>query len=188
MKFYRIIPDASLSHEEKEGNAVSVNLNNPVVDLQGVDTSFSDGIVPIIDGSVLDTNDPIIIAKYKNNLQVLKKRVLRDGFISQFRLIREDNFFPYDWMWRVNSNHTTYEYAKSKLSYSLRMAEVRSRISPSSSFGFAIPGDTEAETKEMSKLDSFFGQVYEPTKFRSTKHFTINTGKSTCINNIWIYN
>lgn len=177
MNLYRIILKARLSHQEKEGNVVHMNLNDPVVQLQREEDSyhFSD-VVSVVDDGVLDTSDPVTIAKYKSNLKLLKDRVLESGSIDQFRLIREDDFFPYDWIWRVNSNQTNREYAKSKLAYSLRMAEVRNRIgTTNSSFGFAIPGDADIENQEAAKLAPHFGQVYEPTKFRSTKHFTINT-------------
>ena len=166
MNLYRIIPNVFLSRKEKEGEIVAMNLNDPFIQLQRDAISLT----------VLDTSDLDAIAKYKSNLRILKNKALMDGSIDQFRLIREDDFFPCDWLWRVNSKNTTREYAKSKLAYSLRMAEARSRVqSSSSSFGFAIPGDTEKENQEAAKLDPHFGQIYEPTKFRSTKHFTINT-------------
>ena len=180
MNLYRIIQNAFLSRHEKEGVIENVNFYQPVVQLKREEVSFSsDEVVPLVEEGVLDTNDPLTIAKYKSNLQVLKEEVLKRGKMEEFRLIREDNLFPYDWKWRVNSEDTYREYARSKFSYALRMAEARRRVSlrnpqGEKSLGFDIPTDSDEESREASMLGSRFGQIYEPAKFRSTKHFTIN--------------
>ena len=137
-----------------------------------------DSVVNITDQDVLDTNDPVNVAKYKSNLKILINETKKCGYIDQFRLIREDDFFPKDWIWRVASKDTEREFAKSKLVYELRMAKVRDILKKKHGhmdLGFDIPFSSEEEKEELEKIDSLYGKVFEPVKYRSTKHFTINT-------------
>ena len=180
MNLYRILKNGVLSRKEKEGIIKNISLEEPVVSLKREEVSFSsEEIVSLTEvGEVLDTEDALTIAKYKSNLRNLIRDVKEKGEVSEFRLIREDDFFPYDWKWRVNSKDTAREYAKSSLAYTLRMNEARRRLSEKKSNAgvlFPVPFQQEEEYQEALQLDSHYGQVYEPVKFRSTKHFTINT-------------
>ena len=76
--------------------------------------SFSD--------EVLDTNSRETIEKFKHNLEILIRRAKEKGKVDKFMLIREDDYFPYDWKWRVLSPNTNLEKVSTSLSYELRKA------------------------------------------------------------------
>ena len=120
--------------------------------------------------------DPMMIAKYKNNLRLLVESAKKKGRIDEFRLIREDNLFPYDNLWRINSEETYRELAPSTFAFELRMAKAKSFLKrDNTDYGFEIPVDEERVKEETRKLDKNYGKIYEPVKYRSTKHFTVNT-------------
>lgn len=175
MNVYRILKNGKLTRESKEGTILRSNFDEAVVSLEKEEEIVPEH-VEFMD--VLDTNDPAMIQRYKENLEHLAAQVKQDGYFSNFRLIREDNQFPYDWKWRVSSRETYRELAKSHLCYTLRMAEANHRLKEKNftpEFSFEIPARTHDINEEISKLGPFYGRVYEPVKFRSTKHFTINT-------------
>lgn len=141
------------------------------------------GIERIDDNGLIDTNNQKMIDAYRSNLRVLADEVLRSRKIDKFKIIREDNFFPYDSMWRVNSRDTYLEYAKSRIAFAIRSAVKEERIMKmknikiDKSLGFSIPIRLTEEEKNIidASIDPLLGFVLEPVKFRSTKHFTINT-------------
>lgn len=138
----------------------------------------SDTIVSISNQEVLDADDPVNIAKCKSNIRYLISKAKECGYIDQFRLIREDDFFPNDWLWRVASKDTGREFAKSRIASELRMAKVSDNLKKKHGqmdLGFDIPFSRDEEIEELGKIDLLYGRIYEPYKFRSTKHFTINT-------------
>lgn len=57
----------------------------------------------IVESGILDTENPISIEKYKRNLAKLVEKAKRDQSVSKFFLIRNDDFFPEGYYWRVNS-------------------------------------------------------------------------------------
>lgn len=135
--------------------------------------SFSD--------EVLDTESKVSIQKFQHNLKILVQKAKEKGKIDKFMLIREDDFFPTDWEWRVNSKNTNLEKEPTSLSCELRKAYAleQSGIDPFIElFGMKIPNGSTSDEKTMealSKVDRTYGNVLLPSRFRSTKHFTINT-------------
>jgi len=105
----------------------------------------SNKIINITNNNILDTDDKVTIAKFKHNLKILYKELEEKNKIDKFVIIREDNFYPYNNEWLVNSKETEYEEYNQALSIQLK--------------------------KRIQKNTS----IYMPTHFRSTKHFTINT-------------
>lgn len=175
MDIYKILSNGIFSRKSKTGTIQGMSFE-PVVSLRREEFS-SDVIVPI-SNEILDTEDSLMIEKYRSNLKILIDKAFKEGKVDNFRLIREDDFFPYDWVWRVNSIDTGREYAKSTLAYTLRMEEARNHLKQKygeTPYYFEIPFSSEEELQEAKKLGKNFGKVYEPVKFRSTKHFTINT-------------
>ena len=78
-------------------------------------------LAPFTD-EVLDTNSRENIEKFKHNLEILIKRAKEKGKVDKFMLIREDDFFPDDWEWRVLSKNTNLEKVATSLSCEIRKA------------------------------------------------------------------
>lgn len=138
-------------------------------------TFESDEIVSLSADNFIDATDPMNIAKYKNNLRLLVEEAKRTQQISQFMIIRNDNFLPNDWIWSVASKNTGMEY-HTLLSYEIRCELIRKKYqSKNENKLFDIPLDDQTLNQELSKIDKSIGKILQPVRFRSTKHFTINT-------------
>ena len=93
--------------------------------LQEIDETYQpmelpeDELVTFSD-EVLDTNSRESIAKFKHNLEILMKRAKEKGKVDKFMLIREDDFFPDGWEWRVLSKNTNLEKVCTRLSYEIK--------------------------------------------------------------------
>ena len=133
--------------------------------------SFSD--------EILDTNSRETIEKFKHNLKILMKKAKEKGKVDKFMLIREDDVFPYDWEWRVLSPNTNLEKVSTSLSYELRKAYALEQkgINPYNEImGMNIPNKTyDQPIQAISNVDKTLGNILLPSRFRSTKHFTVNT-------------
>lgn len=133
--------------------------------------SFSD--------EILDTNSRETIEKFKHNLEILIKRAKEKGKVDKFMLIREDDFFPDGWEWRVLSKNTNLEKVCTRLSYELRKAYALEQkgINPYSEImGINIPNESyEQPIQDIVDEDKTLGDILLPSRFRSTKHFTVNT-------------
>lgn len=129
---------------------------------------------------VLDTESRENIEKFKHNLAILVKKAKEAGKIDKFVLIREDDFFPDDWEWRVLSKNTNLEKVHTDLSLQLK-EEYALKQSGLSKYrevnGIKMPNlITQDQIYEaLSKVDKMFGAILLPSRFRSTKHFTVNT-------------
>lgn len=128
---------------------------------------------------VIDTTSKVSIQKFKHNLEILMKETKEKGKIDKFVAIREDDFFPDDWVWRVSSKNTNLERTNLYLSNELRKAYAleQSTIEPFIEImGIKVPNASNDEIWEaMSKVDKYLGSILLPSRFRSTKHFTVNT-------------
>lgn len=136
-------------------------------------------IVPLVENGVLDASSKTSEEKFKHNLQVLVNKAKKTGKIDKFMLIREDNFFPHGWKWDVLSKNTNLEKENTALSFELRKAYAlrEAGIEPYTEiFGTIIPNNSSEKINEaLSKVDKTIGNFAFPSKFRSTKHFTVNT-------------
>ena len=112
-------------------------------------------IVPFSNEEVLDADSRASEDKLKHNLDILIKQAKEKGKLDKFMIIREDNFFPHGWQWDVLSKDTNIESKCTKLSLAVKMA-------------YAM---RDAD----SKMDRTIGNLLLPSRFRSTKHFTVNT-------------
>lgn len=157
-------------------------------------TFESDNIVKITSDQVLDTSDPMNIAKYKNNLKLLVEDAKKAGLVDKFMVIRNDDFFPYDWQWRVASKDTAIELPKSSFSYQLRRelaikkAGYDSDISAKDSFFNDIFVPEDEIRNQLSMMGENVGRIASPVHFRSTKHFTVNTPLSYTGEYNWVDN
>lgn len=134
--------------------------------------SFSD--------EILDTTSTASLKKFEHNLEILIKRAKQTGKIDKFVLIRQDDFFPTDWEWRVLSKNTNLEKECTSLSYELKKAYALEQIGIEPYLeikGMKVPTTShEQTTQALSQIDDkTFGSVLLPSRFRSTKHFTVNT-------------
>lgn len=138
---------------------------------------FSEDLTQISMETFIDTTDPLNIAKYKNNLRLLEERTLATGDIAKFMIIRNDDFLPEDWIWRVASKDTGIEYGGSQFTYDMRMEFASKSIGHKDNLLFDIPmPDEEEKMQEVLKnIDKSYATLYRPVHFRSTKHFTVNT-------------
>lgn len=134
-------------------------------------------LVSLVQDGVLDTSDRMVIAKYINNLKLLVEKAKQEGKINQFITIRNDEFFPHNWEWTINSKDTGIEKVGSNLSYELKreVAIDELGIAKNSPFGIPMPSDDKKINEKMTELDKHLGMAYVPVHFRSTKHFTVNT-------------
>lgn len=169
------------SKEELSAESKSVSYTStrgiPVVE----NYAFPDGTIVEMDDEVLDVTSPKNIAKFKHNLSVLMTDAKQKGRIDNFYLIREDNIFPTNWEWNASSDQTTLEPIVTTLSQELRKAYAIEQAGLNSYIeidGMAIPDlePTDEEEKEaLEKVDKTLGAILMPSRFRSTKHFTVNT-------------
>ena len=188
MNFFKFIRNHRLV-KEKSNKIKKITSDIPSIKHaieQPVEISFeADSIVSISENNFLDTTTPLAIAMYKNNLKLLIEYTKQRGFVDKFMLVRDDDNFPYDWEWRVSSKNTCIEKINSYLSYMLRQSIARKNLGIDDD-SFWIPVDEKLFNEEMSKIDKMLGSVFMPAKFRSTKHFTVNTplaytGEYNCV-------
>lgn len=164
---------------DKEVKPLDTKQTAPKQEEPYVPLDLPEGEIVSFDDEVLDTESRASIDKFKHNLEVLVNQAKEKGKVDKFMIIREDDFFPEDWQWRVLSKETNLEKVSTRLSYEVRKAYAleQSGIEPYRDFmGTKIPNATYDETlKAMSKVDKTIGSVLMPSRFRSTKHFTVNT-------------
>ena len=110
----------------------------------------SNELLELSNNNIIDTTNEETIAKFKHNLKVLYNNLNQTNKIDKFVTIREDNFYPYNSEWIVNSKDTSYE----EVNYALTLV-LKERINKTNT------------------------SIYMPARFRSTKHFTINTPLGT---------
>lgn len=137
-------------------------------------------LVPFTD-EILDINSRENVEKFKHNLQILISQAKAKGRIDKFMIIREDDFFPNDCEWRVLSKNTNLELENISLSYELRVARALEKNGIERFMNIRgqrkrIPRPLSSKENEvLSTLDKTEGAVLLPSRFRSTKHFTVNT-------------
>lgn len=122
-------------------------------------------IETITENNIIDTTKEENINKYKNNLNILINRIKEKGCIDKFVIIRNDDYFPKDFKWKVNSKYTNGEY-RTFLRYHKEIT--------SNKKGFFLFSNKEEVKYINEELKLFY-----PLEFRSTKHFTVNTALST---------
>ncbi len=170
-KIFRRNNNKQLDEKETVKQLPTPEINEPIELPKDELVSFSD--------EVLDTTSKVSVEKFKHNLEVLIKKAKETGKVDKFMLIREDDFFPTDWEWKVLSEDTNLEKECTTLSTVLRKkyALEKSGIAPHiTKNGIKIPRASHEQTMQaLSQIDNTFGSVLLPSKFRSTKHFTINT-------------
>ena len=173
MNIFKILKNFIVCKEESNkfiNENITLNIeNNDIVEFS------SDTVVPISVDGYINTNDKYSLAKYTSNLRLLANKAYSDGEVSSFKIIRNDDFFPIDYKWSVNSKNTGIELNGSAFTYELRhaYAEKLADVSYNDPFGIKLPASKVEEI--FSNLDKHIGRFYAPVMFRSTKHFTINT-------------
>lgn len=128
-------------------------------------------IETITKDNIIDTTDLDNVEKYKHNLELLIKEAKEKGFIDKFALIRNDDFYPYNDEWIINSEYTNDEF-RSLGSIPKRNNEP---VVKKGFFGLF----KKKEEIDISKLEYDNVYFYHPVEFRSTKHFTVNTSLGT---------
>lgn len=128
---------------------------------------------------ILDVSSRAAEDKLKHNLNILIKQAKEKGKLDKFMIIREDDFFPHGWQWDVLSNDTNLESTCTSLSLELRKAfALREAGIEKYKENFGIKYSTltkEQEYDALKKINKKVGNFLLPSKFRSTKHFTVNT-------------
>ena len=121
----------------------------------------------ISENNFIDTKSSESIEKYKRNLEYLISQAREKNKIDKFVIIRSDDFFPDDYLWRPNSKYTNYEFRT--LVNLCKYSTI-----PSGRKGFISSIFKRKEViSEHSEIETI--SLCYPVKFRSTKHFTINT-------------
>lgn len=138
---------------------------------------FIDGkIMNITENGVIDTNSYKAIEIYKHNLEVLVNEALEKGHVDKFFIIREDDFFPVNFEWNITSADTNFEKTNLPISSEIRKEIVIERKGLNREVnGMILPISQDEIIEGMKDIDKEFGNVYLPSHFRSTKHFTVNT-------------
>lgn len=140
-----------------------------------------EGEIVSFDDEVLDTTSRATKEKLKHNLEVLTKKAKEEGKVDKFKIIREDDFFPDDWEWGLLSKDTNFEmYNLSFLANELRTSYALEKYGKPESVKGKRRKDQNSFSKNeideaLSHVDKNLGKVLLPSKFRSTKHFTVNT-------------
>ena len=138
--------------------------------------AFKNAILKIENDGYLDTTNANSLERFKHNIKILIEKAKKDKKIDKFMIIRTDNFFPVDWEWTVASRNTNIEKVVFALSNELRVKLALDKSKIKSQFnGINIPIANDKLNNLMSDIDKYIGAVYLPVKYRSTKHFTINT-------------
>lgn len=133
-------------------------------------------LVTIVKDGFLDTTLEESQRGLKYNISVLVEKAKKEKKIENFMIIREDDFFPVDWEWRVASKNTGVEKESFVLSRELRTEVALSNANIKTEFnGFSIPVSNKVTNELSKKIDVDLGTINMPMRFRSTKHFTINT-------------
>lgn len=125
----------------------------------------------ISNNNIIDTTSDINIEKYKENLSKLIEQSKEKRQLDKFVIIRNDDFFPENYEWRVNSRYTNGEY-RNLIRYTAPKDE------PIKKSFFDIIFKRKSKEKEEVKEDVNQEEIlmlYYPVEFRSTKHFTVNT-------------
>ncbi len=148
-------------------------------ELEEIDESLfmTDDLLELSVDGVLDTNSKLAIRKMKHNMKILADRVRSEGKVSNFMLIRDDDFFPYDWEWRVNSKDTCIEKEQISLSRCVKeqYAMEQDNLIVVLDNGVMMPPSKDKLDAALAKVDKHMTSIKVPTHFRSTKHFTVNT-------------
>lgn len=152
-------------------------IKEDVQSVEEIDESVFDNneLLEITSEGVLDTNSSFAIRKMQHNLKILVEKAKKAGKIDQFMLIRDDDFFPFDWEWKVSSKNTCLEKVTLNLSLELKKQYALEKSGfVKYAFGMQLPVTEEEMDKALKQVDKELGNVYVPVHFRSTKHFTIN--------------
>lgn len=178
MSFLSLLKNALHKNDIKEED-----LTGSIVQIEEKPVEFtSNELVNLALDNVIDTTDPLTIAKYKNNLRLLAEKIKKQGYQDKFKLIRNDDNFPYGFNWELSSKTTQYERVINPLSYQIRKMVAEKQMPPKKqSLEFdlnALLNTDEELRKRIEELDPEIGAIYGPVHFRSTKHFTINTALS----------
>lgn len=151
----------------KQEEVIEENLDDLVL-IEGELADLTEG--------VLNTDSKIAIEKFKHNLSILMEEAKANNRVNKFMIIREDDFFPEGWEWKVNSDNTSIEYESLNISSALKKQYVLEKFGLERELnGISLPVSEDEIYKHLSKIDKRIGSVLVPTRFRSTKHFTINT-------------
>ena len=109
------------------------------------------------DVRILDVTTEESKQEYKKNLKKLIKKIKQQGTINKLVTLRNDDFLPQDYTWRINLDGEYKFLASYKKQEKIGILE---RL-------------LKTKKQEPSEIENF--KIICPTKFRSTKHFTINT-------------
>ena len=188
LKRLNIIFNRILKIEKNDNTSKLLNETNAVEEVQTTENNLNhensqefpqNEIVQISKDGILDTNSPNAIEALEHNLKVLINRTKKLGHVEKFVLIREDDFFPQGWNWDKLSKTTNLEKVCTKLSYETRKKHALREAGFDNSLGtdgFRIPTATQEQINAaMMKVDKSIGNFLLPSRFRSTKHFTVNT-------------
>ena len=133
-----------------------------------------------LENDFIDTTSPDAIARFKHNLGILMQRAEQEGKVNDFRLIREDDFFPEGWEWDVLSRNTNVEKKGSDFTVNVLKEYAREQAGidqPQTIGGIHIPSNSSYidDYELLSRVDKTISLIATPCMFRSTKHFTVNT-------------
>ena len=133
-------------------------------------------IYDLLGGEVLDTENKENVEKFKHNIKELIKQTKEKGKVDKFKLIRDDDFFPYDGEWKVASKDTSLEKNMLGISSAIKesVALEKNGININHN-GINIPVSPEKLMEAYKTVPMYLGSVLLPVHFRGTKHFTINT-------------
>ncbi len=161
----------------KKKEVIDKSLLEPDTRMNALDLDLPpDEIVAITDSEIIDTESPEALAKFKHNLEVLMNQAKEKGKVTDFKIIRDDNHFPFDWKWHVASRNTCFEFVGISLSIELKKyyAALKNNLIHKIN-GVTLPIDEAKLLGALKTVPKTLGFVKLPVKFRSTKHFTINT-------------
>lgn len=124
----------------------------------------------LTDKEILDTTDRETIEKFKHNVKLLFKENKKNRKIDRFAIIRDDIYFPYDYIWRVTSKNTV--LIKKPI---LLTDELKSKYAFNKTNDNLLLASQDKMTLELDNMDDNKFKVSFYVDFCSTKSFSINT-------------
>lgn len=173
------------SMEDKGASVSDISEESVEEDLS--DLQLIPGELCDLTNEVLNTESKASVLKFKHNLDILMTEAHEKGKINSFKLIREDDALPYNWNWTINSHNTTMFPQCLHVSIALKKQLIIEKYHLEHEInGYVIPHSEDEIRKHFCELERDMGFVLLPSKFFSTKHFTINTalGKTGSYNNV----
>lgn len=130
-------------------------------------------IYELSNNEILDTSSKELLEKFKHNLKVLVKETKENKKVKKFVIVGSDIYFPYDYVWRVKSKNTVLDKQIVPLTSELKNKYAFQNLNADGN-SLLLANQNKMSTT-LSNIDENKFKINSYVKFKSTKHFAINT-------------